>query len=134
MTNQLFIEAASVCVFRGRQVLLVQRANALGRGLWSLPGGKLEPGEAAVEAAMRELLEETNITSQVVGQVGLYEINAGTVHYKISCFAAWHEKGEPQASSDASDARFVAVEDIDTYALAPNTREAVLAARLLMSV
>ena len=134
MTNQLFINAASVCVFRGRQVLLVQRANALGRGLWSLPGGKVEAGESATEAAVRELLEETNITSQVVGQVCLYEINAGTVHYKISCFAAWHEKGEPQASSDASDARFVAVEDIDTYALAPNTREAVLAARLLMSV
>ena len=112
----------------------MQRANALGRGFWSLPGGKVERGEAAVEAAMRELLEETNITARVVGQAGVYEINAGLVNYRIVCFAAWHENGEPQAGSDASDARFVAVEDIDTYTLAPNTREAVSAARVLLSV
>ena len=134
MPNQMSINAASACVFRGREVLLVERGNTLGRGLWSLPGGKMEPGETAVEAALRELLEETGVTARVGGLVGNYEINAGQAHYKIACFAAWHENGEPKANSDARDAQFVALEDLDSYELAPNTREAVSAACILMSV
>ena len=53
------IKAASACVWRGDEVLLVQRASALGKGLWSLPGGKLEAGETLHAAAHRELREET---------------------------------------------------------------------------
>ena len=128
------IRAASACVFRGRQVLLVKRANAIGRGLWSLPGGKIEPGETADACALRELFEETGIGANLVGLVGNYDISAGIFHYTIACFAAWHLNGEPQAASDAMDAKFIAVEDINAYTLAPNTREAVSAACVLMRV
>lgn len=134
MPNQMPIRAASTCVFRGRQVLLVKRANAIGRGLWSLPGGKIEPGETVDACALRELFEETGIGANLVGLVGNYNISAGIFHYTIACFAAWHLSGEPLAASDALDANFIAVEDINAYTLAPNTREAVAAACVLMRV
>lgn len=134
MQNQMPIRAASACVFRGRQVLLVQRGNALGRGLWSLPGGKIEPGETADACALRELLEETGVCARLVGLVGNYHIHSGLIQYSIACFAAWHLTGKPHAASDAVDARFVDVQDINEYSVASSTREAVSAACILMSV
>ena len=134
MLNQMPILAASACVFRRSQVLLVKRGNALGRGLWSLPGGKIEADEQADASALRELLEETGISARLVGPVGNFEISIGPNHYSIACFAALHVSGEPQAASDAVDAKFIEVEDIDNYTLAPNTREAISASRILIRV
>lgn len=43
--------------------LLVQRKNPPNQGLWSLPGGKIELGEGVLEAARREIWEETQLLS-----------------------------------------------------------------------
>jgi bifunctional NMN adenylyltransferase/nudix hydrolase len=43
------------------QVLLIERAGALGKGAWALPGGFLEPDERLEHGAVRELLEETGL-------------------------------------------------------------------------
>lgn len=53
--------AASVALLRGGQVLLIQRARAPWEGAWSLPGGRLEPGETAEDCAARELQEEMGL-------------------------------------------------------------------------
>ena len=52
---------ASVVVFRGDEVLLVQRGKRPYEGFWSLPGGEIQWGETAAEAARRELKEETGL-------------------------------------------------------------------------
>ncbi|SMD16203.1 NUDIX hydrolase [Kibdelosporangium aridum] len=65
------------------RLLMVQRAHAPGEGLWSIPGGRVEPGESDPVAVARELREETGLTvsiGRLVGSVtrpaasGLYEI------------------------------------------------------------
>ncbi len=52
---------ADAVVIQGNHVLLIQRKAYPGKGLWALPGGFINPNERAVDAAIRELNEETNI-------------------------------------------------------------------------
>lgn len=51
---------AAAVVHQGR-VLMVQRRNPPNAGMLALPGGRVEPGEPLLEAALRELHEETGI-------------------------------------------------------------------------
>ncbi len=54
-----------VLIFREGKVLLGRRLSEHGRGTWSPPGGKAEPGESDEECARRELLEETGLVGAV---------------------------------------------------------------------
>ena len=49
---------------------LIGRTDRRGRLLWSLPKGHVEPGETALEAAVREVTEETGIEGQVIAELG----------------------------------------------------------------
>jgi ADP-ribose pyrophosphatase YjhB (NUDIX family) len=55
---------------QGNQILLVRQAY--GERYWSLPGGKMEPGESIEEAAIREVAEETGLEVRITRVVGLY--------------------------------------------------------------
>ena len=54
---------------RGR-VLLVRRAHEPGAGLWSVPGGRIEASESAMQAVAREVREETGLTVSVGQRLG----------------------------------------------------------------
>jgi 8-oxo-dGTP diphosphatase len=43
-------------------MLLILRGHEPGKGLWSIPGGRVEPGETDQEAVVREVREETGLT------------------------------------------------------------------------
>jgi 8-oxo-dGTP diphosphatase len=96
-------------------VLLIRRGKPPREGEWSLPGGRIEPGERAVDAALRELSEETGIDADIIGLIdvvdGLFP-EAG-LHYVLIDYAAIWRSGEPVAGDDAAEARFVPVAEID---------------------
>ncbi|MFJ6024173.1 NUDIX hydrolase [Brevundimonas sp. NPDC092305] len=106
------VPAVGVVCLRGDEVLLIRRGAPPRLGEWSLPGGRIEPGERAVDAALRELREETGVEAELVGLIdvvdGLFP-EAGR-HYVLIDYAARWKSGEPVAGDDASDARFVPVE------------------------
>ena len=53
----------------GRELLLMQRSD---NAHWGLPGGYVEPGESIVDAAAREVAEETGVRVRVGRLVGVY--------------------------------------------------------------
>jgi 8-oxo-dGTP diphosphatase len=118
--------AASAAIFHGGEVLLVKRAKGALAGLWSLPGGHIEPGETARSTALREVREETGIEAELVRLVDVHEVilrDAGAAlaaHYLIVVFCGRWVAGTPIAGDDAADARFVRLEDLDALALTDN--------------
>ncbi len=52
---------SAVALLKDGKVLLGKRTNTLGRGTWCFPGGKIEPGERALDAVKRELKEEAGL-------------------------------------------------------------------------
>lgn len=89
------------------RLLLVQRANEPGRGRWSLPGGRVEPGESDPRALARELLEETGLTVHVGALVGIVERPAANGTYLIYDYACRVTGGDLRAGDDAMDAAWV---------------------------
>ena len=112
-------------MFKGDTVLLVQRAHAPFCGLWSLPGGSIEPGESASEAAFRELKEETGITAEIEGVVENVELTATDdgrpVTWRLAMFYGRYTGGSLQPGSDASDANWVAIADLEKLSLTEGT-------------
>lgn len=53
---------------------MIRRGLAPGKGLWTIPGGRVEHGEPLADAVIRETSEETGLQVEVVGIVGVFEI------------------------------------------------------------
>ena len=125
--------AASVALVREDYVLLIQRAQMPAMGQWTLPGGRLEPGETAEAAARRELFEETGFTAPVLRPVRRIPIG-GPANYALDVFVANDFTGFPNFSNEVAAHRWVRPADLrglnTTEGLAPILAEAfaVLAA------
>ena len=109
------VPAVGVVCLRGDAVLLIRRGTPPRQGEWSLPGGRIEPGERALEAALRELREETGVEAEITGLIdvvdGLFpEIGR---HYVLIDYAARWLSGEPAAGDDAVEARVVPLDEIE---------------------
>ena len=121
------VPAVGVVCLRGDSVLLIRRGTPPRQGEWSLPGGRIEPGERAVDAALRELGEETGVEAEITGLIdvvdGLFP-EAGR-HYVLIDYAARWVSGEPVAGDDALEARFVALDEVDSLIEWSETRRII---------
>jgi mutator protein MutT len=125
------IPATIAAVVRDGHVLLVRRANPPDAGCWAFPGGKIDAGERLEAAVARELLEETGVRAeplQVFDAVDVFD-GAGALrrHFILIAVLCRWQSGEPVAGDDASDARWVPLEDLDRHALATSFGVAELA-------
>lgn len=104
------------------RLLVIRRGRPPSEGLWSIPGGRVEPGESGEEAAAREVREETGLTVRVGKLVGSVERPGRTDDelYVIDDYAA-EVVGDarPTAGDDASEARWVTREELEALPLTP---------------
>ena len=89
--------------YDGGRLLVVQRRNEPGRGLWSIPGGRVEPGEDDAAALVREMREETGLEVTPGPLVG--RVLRGP--FAIADYRCTVVGGTLTAGDDALDARFV---------------------------
>ena len=107
------IDCVGIICLRGDQVLLMQRGKEPRKGQWSIPGGRIEPGETEIEAAKRELFEETSISASNYTKLEIIEADFGKGPYRLHDYVAEWQSGEPVAGDDAADAKFVPIDAID---------------------
>lgn len=96
------------------RLLLIRRANPPAQGQWSLPGGRVEPGEGWRDAVQRELEEETGLRGEIVRPVGEVRRDAplGGIYVIRDYLMRIDVAGEPVAGDDALDAGWFTPEEI----------------------
>jgi 8-oxo-dGTP diphosphatase len=94
-------------------LLLVKRRNAPGEGAWSVPGGRVEPGETVGEAVVREVREETGLEALCGPLLGWVERIGDQHHFVILDFLVEVlDPADPVAGDDALDAAWVTLVDV----------------------
>jgi 8-oxo-dGTP diphosphatase len=90
------------------RLLLVQRGHDPGRGLWSLPGGRVQAGEEPDRAVEREVLEETGLAVRAGAEVGRVRIPGAGVVFEVVDYACTllDPDRRPVAGDDADRAVF----------------------------
>ncbi len=127
--------AVSAAIFRDDRILLVRRARSPAKGVYSLPGGRVEFGETLHAALHREIREETALEIDIVGLAGWREVmpaSAGGGHYLIMSFAARWRGGEPVLNEELDDFRWLDPDAIAELAITGGLQEVVQAARSLL--
>ena len=124
------IVAVGAFVFDGDgRVLLVERAKDPSKGLWTVPGGRLEPRETLAQAVAREVREETGLIAEVGPLVCVFERMADDYHFVILDYLARPIGGTLAAASDAAAARWVAETELASLALTDGLVDVLARAR-----
>ena len=117
--------AIAVVHHEGR-FLLVKRKKEPNANTWGFPGGHVELGETALDAAARELFEETG----VVGTAERYLTNIDAItkdadedvlfHYLLAVVVCAYQSGTPLAADDVSDAGWFTRQEAASLHQSPN--------------
>lgn len=113
------------------RILLVRRGQEPAKGLWSIPGGRVEPGESDAAATARELREETGLDVDVGALAGAVERDApdGSVFvirdYLCVPSGANSRLVEVRAGDDADDAGWFTADEMRALDCSPGLVEAL---------
>ncbi|HEX9896207.1 MAG TPA: NUDIX hydrolase [Dehalococcoidales bacterium] len=121
-------------ILKERRMLLVKRSKEPSKGLWSIPGGRLELGETIEEAVKREVLEECGVQIDIVRILDVMDNilrdDDGRIsyHFVLIDVLANYLSGEPKAESDAEECRWVTPAGLANLDMNPRLRAVIMRA------
>jgi len=122
-TSRPEVAVGAICV-QDDALLLIRRGHGPAAGRWSVPSGRIERGETAAEAVVRELMEETSLAGVCGGLIGWAELISDEAHFVVLNFEViMMDDGEPVAGSDAAEARWVPLAEVEELNLTPGLVE-----------
>jgi ADP-ribose pyrophosphatase YjhB (NUDIX family) len=119
--NSLVPSVNVVVTNKDGDVLLIQRSD---NGNWAIPGGAIDLGESLTQAAVRETREESGITCEITGIVGIYTDPQHVILYTSNgearqefsiVLTAQAVSGEPAPSDESSQVRWVSRDELAEY-------------------
>jgi 8-oxo-dGTP diphosphatase len=121
----LEVPAVSVALVRGDRILLVRRGRPPSLGLYAFPGGRVEAGETAEQAARRELLEETGLTAGTLSPYREYliEPEERPIGFRLQVFAGSYSGGDTRAGDDADAAGWFTLADMENLPIVKSVLE-----------
>lgn len=128
--NSLVV-ACNLLVTDAAGAILLQRRRDTRQ--WALPGGAMDIGETAAQCAVRECQEETGITAEVTGFLGIYSNPDHIVAYTDGEIRQQYENayigrpigGTPTINDEADGVAFVRPEELDEYDIHPSMRHQI---------
>ncbi|MEM2109863.1 MAG: NUDIX hydrolase [Candidatus Odinarchaeota archaeon] len=123
------IVGVGVVIIREGCILIVKRGNEPGKGKWAIPGGLVGLGESLTSAAVREVMEETNLKITIGDVAAVFDYieqdSKGKIrfHYVIIDFFANNVEGAAKPSSDVEAIAWVDFNDVYKYELTSSTRK-----------
>jgi 8-oxo-dGTP diphosphatase len=120
--------AVGAIVIRDGHLLMVRRAQEPARGLWSVPGGKVEPAEYLSDALRREVREETGLEIDVGELAGFFEVISEEDHYVIMDFLSSYSGSDvPRPGDDVDRVRWVPLDEVPSLDCTPRFVELLTA-------
>jgi 8-oxo-dGTP diphosphatase len=129
--------AVSAAIFRDGNILLVRRARSPAKGVYSLPGGRVEIGETLHAALHREVREETALRIEIADLAAWREVlptAKGGGHYLIMSFAARWSVGEVVLNEELDDHQWLAPDALGEFKVTEGLLEVIQSARRILDI
>ncbi|HEX9517392.1 MAG TPA: NUDIX domain-containing protein [Streptosporangiaceae bacterium] len=129
--NRIVPSANVIVVNNKGEILLIRRTD---NGNWAVPGGGMDPGESITDTAVRETLEETGITCEINGLVGIYTNPRHVIRYTSNnevrqefsiVFTARPTGGQLRPSSESAEPQWVSPATVPRLQMHPSMRQRI---------